>query len=54
MPKTALSAFLLLLNLCGPEAKQNSQLFSAAQSRDQASLLFSLAVRQPHHVSFVQ
>ncbi len=41
--KTALSAFLLLLHLCGPEALQNSQLFSAAQSRDQAALLFSLA-----------
>src|SRR6266478_5105921 len=41
--KTSLSAFLLLLHLCGPEARQNSQLFSAAQSRDQAALLFSLA-----------
>ena len=41
--KTALSAFLLLLHLCGSEARQNSQLFSAAQSRDQAALLFSLA-----------
>jgi phage terminase large subunit-like protein len=43
--KTALSAFLLLLHLCGPEAKENSQLFSAAQSRDQASILFSLAAK---------
>lgn len=43
--KTALSAFLLSLHLCGPEAKQNSQLFSAAQSREQASLLFSLAAK---------
>jgi len=45
--KTALSAFLLLLHLCGPEAEQrrNSQLFSAAQSWDQAALLFSLAAK---------
>jgi phage terminase large subunit-like protein len=41
--KTATSAFLLLLHLCGPEAKHNSQLFSAAQSRDQASILFGYA-----------
>lgn len=41
--KTALAAFLLLLHLCGPEAKANSQLYSAAQSRDQAGLLFRLA-----------
>lgn len=43
--KTTLSAFLLLLHLCGPEARANSQLFSAAQSRDQASILFSLAAK---------
>lgn len=28
--KTALSAFLLLLHLVGPEARENSQLYSAA------------------------
>lgn len=43
--KTALSAFILLLHLCGPEARPNSQLFSAAQSRDQAAILFSLAAK---------
>lgn len=43
--KTALSACLLLLHLCGPEARANSQLFSAAQSRDQAAILFSLAAK---------
>lgn len=43
--KTALAAFLLLLHLCGPEARANSQLFSAAQSRDQAAILFSLAAK---------
>ena len=45
--KTALAAFLLLLHLCGPEGKDrpNSQLFSAAQSRDQAGLLFELAAK---------
>lgn len=43
--KTALAAMLLLLHLCGPEARQNSQLFSAAQSREQASVLFALAAK---------
>ena len=43
--KTGLSAFLLLLHLCGPEARANSQLYSAAQSRDQAALLFNLAAK---------
>lgn len=43
--KTAFSAFLLLLHLCGPEARPNSQLFSAAQSRDQAAILFALAAK---------
>lgn len=43
--KTTLSAFILLLHLCGPEAKVNSQLFSAAQSRDQAGILFALAAK---------
>jgi len=43
--KTAMSAMLLLLHLVGPEAKPNSQLFSAAQSRDQAGVLFALAAK---------
>lgn len=43
--KSAISAFLLLLHLCGPEAKPNSQLYSAAQSREQASVLFNLAAK---------
>lgn len=43
--KTAISAFLLLLHLCGPEARANSQLYSAAQSREQAAILFSLAAK---------
>lgn len=43
--KTALAAFLLLLHTCGPEARPNSQLYSAAQSRDQAAILFSLAAK---------
>ena len=41
--KTAFVSFLLLLHLVGPEAKKNSQLYSAAQSRDQAALLFNYA-----------
>ncbi len=43
--KTVFAAFLLLLHLCGPEAQSNSQLYSAAQSRDQAALLFSYAAK---------
>lgn len=43
--KTTFAAFLLLVHLCGPKAKHNSQLYSAAQSRDQAGLLFSLAAK---------
>jgi phage terminase large subunit-like protein len=45
--KTALSACLLLAHLSGPPARNrpNSQLFSAAQSRDQAAIIFSLAAK---------
>ena len=43
--KTTLCGFLLLLHLVGPEAQPNSQLLSAAQSRDQAALLFNLAAK---------
>ena len=43
--KTAFAACLLLLHLVGPEARPNSQLYSAAQSREQASILFSLAAK---------
>lgn len=38
--KTVETALLMLLYLVGPEARPNSQLFSAARSRDQASVLF--------------
>lgn len=41
--KTASSAFLLLLHLCGPEARRNSELYSTALSRDQAAIIFKLA-----------
>lgn len=43
--KTSKAAFLLLLHLAGPEAKQNTQLPSTAQSRDQAAVLFDLAAK---------
>jgi phage terminase large subunit-like protein len=43
--KTTLSAMLVLLHLAGPEAIQNAQLFSAAQSRDQAAILFGLGAK---------
>jgi phage terminase large subunit-like protein len=43
--KSTLSACLLLAHLCGPPARNrpNSQLYSAAQSRDQAAVIFGLA-----------
>jgi phage terminase large subunit-like protein len=41
--KTTYSACLLLVHLVGPMAVPNSQLYSAAQSRDQAGLLYGLA-----------
>lgn len=43
--KTVETAMLMLLYLCGPEATPNSQLYSAAQSREQAAILFSLAAK---------
>lgn len=43
--KTGLASFLLLVHLCGPEARPNSQLYSAAQSREQAAILFALAAK---------
>jgi phage terminase large subunit-like protein len=41
--KTSLSAMLLLVHLCGPRHQKNSSLFSTAQSRDQAALIFQIA-----------
>src|SRR6266480_3967731 len=43
--KTTFAAFLLLVHLAGPEAEQNAQLYSAAQSRDQAAILYALAAK---------
>jgi phage terminase large subunit-like protein len=43
--KTALTAMLVLAHLCGPVWRRNSQIYSAAQSRDQASLVFALAAK---------
>lgn len=41
--KTALIAGMLLAHLCGPEAVQNSQIISGAQSKEQAAVVFELA-----------
>jgi phage terminase large subunit-like protein len=43
--KTIEAAMIVLLHLCGPEYKRNSQIYSTALSRDQAALLFHLAVK---------
>lgn len=43
--KTATTACILICFLVGPEAKDNSQIVSGAMSRDQASIIFKLAVK---------
>ena len=43
--KTALIAMLVLAHLIGPESQRNSQIFSSAQSRDQAAIVFGLAAK---------
>jgi phage terminase large subunit-like protein len=43
--KTAFSAMIVLLHLVGPEAVYNGQLYSTANSKDQAAVLFNLAAR---------
>lgn len=43
--KTSFSAMILLLHLVGPEAVPNGQLYSAAMTREQAGVLFSLAAK---------
>ena len=43
--KTALASMLVLVHLVGPEAKQNGHIFSAAQSREQAAIVFGLAAK---------
>ena len=43
--KTALLAALLLAHICGPEARQNSQIVSGALSREQAAIVFELACK---------
>jgi phage terminase large subunit-like protein len=43
--KSGLIAALLEAHIIGPEAKKNSQLYSAARSRDQAALIFNYAAK---------
>lgn len=43
--KTGLIAGILLAHLVGPEVVQNSQIVSGAMSREQAGIVFSLAVK---------
>ncbi len=51
--KTSFSAMLLLLHLVGHESVPNGQLFSAAQSRDQAAILFALAAKMVRMSSYL-
>src|SRR6266568_1908214 len=41
--KTSFAAMLVLAHLVGPEARRNAQIYSTAQSRDQAGIVFALA-----------
>lgn len=43
--KTALIAAILLCHLVGPEAVRNSQIISGAMSKEQAAIVFELAVK---------
>src|SRR4051812_12320187 len=43
--KTTLAAFLLLAHLVGKPSRANSQLVSAAQSKEQAGVIFALAAK---------
>ena len=43
--KTALCAMLVLSHVIGPEAQRNAQVFSAAQSRQQAGIVYDLAAK---------
>lgn len=43
--KTTFCAWILLLHLCGPEARANGQIYSGAMSRDQAAVVFGLAAK---------
>jgi phage terminase large subunit-like protein len=43
--KTTEAALIILLHLCGPEVKSNTQLYSTALSREQAGVLFDKAAK---------
>lgn len=43
--KTSFSAMIVLLHLVGPEAVPNGQLYSTANSKEQAAVLFKLAAK---------
>jgi phage terminase large subunit-like protein len=43
--KTTLAAFILLAHMVGPCARRNAQLYSTAQSQDQAAIVFGAAVK---------
>jgi len=43
--KTTETACLLLLHLAGPESKDNTEVYSAAMSRDQAAIVYRIAAK---------
>lgn len=43
--KTTEAALVILLHLCGPEVKSNSQLYSTAMSKEQAGVVFAVAAK---------
>jgi hypothetical protein len=44
--KTSFVAMIVLVHMVGPMWRRNSQIFSAAQSRDQAAIVFGLAAKK--------
>lgn len=43
--KTALIAMLVCAHLVGPEARRNAEIYSAAQAREQAAIVFDMAAK---------
>ena len=43
--KTALIAMLVLAHLAGPESRRNAEIYSAAQAREQAAIVFDMAAK---------
>jgi phage terminase large subunit-like protein len=52
--KSALIACLALAHLCGPESERNGEIYSAANEREQAALIFKMAAQIVRAVPLLQ